>query len=144
MCCEGLNATGLRWAAAVVWGGGDVSDDGDFDAEGLHSTYSGLTARAGATEADFGLAEAVAHGLAAGVLGDDLGGVGGAFAGAAKAHLAGAGPADHITGAVGDGDDRLLSNQQFSRGRPAPSQPHHRHPCLREIDTPLVKPYQSV
>ena len=78
--------------------GGDVADDGDFEADGLDGADGGFAAGAGALDADFDFLQAVAHGLAAGILRDHLRGVGGALARALEAALAGAGPADDGAG----------------------------------------------
>jgi hypothetical protein len=105
---EKLNATGFRRTAAVVRHRGHVLDGVHFDTEGLHGTHGGLTTGTGATKTDFSLTETMSHRLTAGILRDDLGGVGGAFAGTAESHLAGGGPADHATGAIRDGDDGVV------------------------------------
>jgi hypothetical protein len=55
-----------------------------------------FAAATGAVHADFDLAEAVAHRLAAGILRDHLRGVRGALARALEANLAGAAPAEHV------------------------------------------------
>ena len=91
-----------------MWDWGDVFDDTDFEADGLDGADGGFTTGTWAFDADFDFFEAVTHGLAAGVLGDHLGGVGGAFAGAFEATLASAGPTDGSTIHVGDGDDGII------------------------------------
>ena len=87
---------------------GDVFDDADFEADGLDGADSGFATGAWAFDADFDFLETVTHGLAAGVLGDHLGGVGGAFAGAFEATLASAGPTDGSAIHVSDGDDGII------------------------------------
>src|SRR4051794_22776260 len=84
-------------AATVVRDRGHIADDRDFQADGLDGADGGLTTSAWAFHADFDLLEAMAHRLAAGVLGDHLRGVSGALAGALEAALAGARPADDRT-----------------------------------------------
>jgi len=54
----------------------------------------GVATEAGTGDADDDILETVRHGVAGGVLGDDLGGVGGGLARTAEVALAGAGPGD--------------------------------------------------
>jgi hypothetical protein len=63
-----------------VWHRGHVLDGGDFDTEGLHGAHGGLTTRTWATKTNFSLAKAMSHGLTAGILRHNLGGIGGTFA----------------------------------------------------------------
>ena len=102
------NAALFGRAAAIVGNGGDVPDDADFQANGLNGAHGGFATGAGTFDADFDFLQAVAHGLAAGILGNHLRGVGGALAGAFEAALAGARPSDGRAVHVGDGDDRVV------------------------------------
>ena len=80
-----------------------VLDGGDFEADRLERADGGFAAGAGTFDANFDFAHAVRHGLAGGVLGDLLRGVGGALARAFEADAAGAGPTDDVALHVGDG-----------------------------------------
>src|SRR5476651_1071537 len=91
-----LHAAALAGAAAVVRDRRDVDDGGDLQADGLEGADGAVAAEAGTGDADDDVLEAVRHRVAGGVLGDDLGGVGGGLARAAEVALAGAGPGDHL------------------------------------------------
>ena len=88
--------------------GRHIGDGGDLQTDGLHRTHGGLTTRTWALHADFDLLEAVTHRLAAGILADDLTGVGGALAATLEVELAGGGPADDVTLEVGDAHHRVV------------------------------------
>ena len=103
-----LDATALARTATVVRHRGNVDDGGDFQADGLETTDGGVAAEARTADANLDFLEAVGHGVAGGVLGDDLRGVGGGLAGAAEVALAGGGPRDHGTLLVRDGNDRVV------------------------------------
>ena len=53
----------------------------------------------------------MSHGLAAGILGNHLGGIGRALTGSLEAHLAGAGPADYGSAKVGDADNGIVEGR---------------------------------
>ncbi len=105
---SGLDATSLGRTATVVGNRRHILDGSDFDAKGLDGTNGGFTAGAGSLNADFSFAQAMAHRLAAGILADNLTSVSRALAGAFEAHLAGRGPADHITAFVSDADNGVI------------------------------------
>ena len=108
----GSDAALFRRAAAIVRDGGDIADDADLQADGLDGADGRFTTCAGTLDADFDFLQTVAHGLAAGILRDHLGGVGGAFAGALEADFASAGPADDGAVLVRDGDDRVIKSSE--------------------------------
>ena len=76
--------------------GGDIFDDADLQADGLNGAHGGFAAGAGALDAHLDFLQAVAHRLAAGILGNHLCRIRGTLARAFEAALAGAGPADDM------------------------------------------------
>ena len=99
--------------------GSHVLDGGDFNTDRLHGTYSGFTTGTGALHTYFHFTQAVAHGLAAGVLAHHLPGISRALAGTLKAHLTGGGPADDIAALVGHSHDGVVErggNVNHARG----------------------------
>ena len=108
----GLDATAFARAAAVVRDRGHVDDRRNLEADCLEGADSGVAAEAGTAELDDDVLEAVRHGVAGGVLSDDLRGVSGGFAGTAEVALAGAGPSDDLTLGVGDRDDRVVEGSE--------------------------------
>jgi hypothetical protein len=72
---------------------------------GVTSTIDTIS---GTADFDHNVFEAVSHGVASGVLSDNLSGISGGLTGAAEVALAGAGPGDDLTFGVGDRDDRVV------------------------------------
>src|SRR5207302_7829949 len=87
---------------------GYVADAGDREADRLQCAKSAFAARSGALDLDLESPDAMVGGLAAGILGGDLGGVGRRLAAALEAHHPGARPGDRIALRVGDGDHRVV------------------------------------
>src|SRR4051812_23819655 len=103
-------ATLLR-AAAVVRDRRDVRDRVDPDAQRGERTHRGLAARAGATDLDVQVLDALLHGGAAGDFRRDLRGERRRLARALEALAAGGGPAQGVALAVGDRDDRVVEGR---------------------------------
>src|SRR6201991_2573364 len=105
---SGSDAPALGRAATVVWGGCDVLDGADLEADRTQGTDRGLAARARALHEDVDLLHAVVHRPTTRGLGGHLGGERGGLARALEADGAGRGPRDHRTTGVGDRDDRVV------------------------------------
>src|SRR5436190_14292709 len=104
----GSDATALGRPASVVWGGRDVLDGADLEADRTQGTDRRLAARARALDEDVDLLHAVLHRPTSGRLGGHLSGERGGLARALEADGAGRGPRDHRTGRVGDRDDGVV------------------------------------
>src|SRR5436190_3835388 len=104
----GSDATALGRPASVVWGGRDVLDGADLEADRTQGTDRRLAARARTLDEDVDLLHAVLHRPTTRGLGGHLRGVRGGLARALEADGAGRGPRDHRTGRVGDRDDRVV------------------------------------
>src|SRR3954467_14703786 len=104
----GSDATALGRPASVVWGGRDVLDGADLEADRTEGPDRRLAARARALDEDVDLLHAVLHRPATGGLGGHLRGERGGLARALEADRAGRGPGDHRTGRVGDRDDGVV------------------------------------
>ena len=105
---DGSDPAALGPAAAVVGQGGDVADQGDLETGHLQGADGRLTAGTRTAHQHLDLAHALLQGAAGGGFGRGLGGEGGALAGALEAAGTGGGPADHLTGGVGDRDDGVV------------------------------------
>src|SRR5690625_5033338 len=108
---QNLHAAALGGTNPVVRLGGDVGDGADLQASGLQGADRGLAPRAGALDEDVDLLHPVLLGLAGGGFSSHLRGVGGGFARALEADLAGGGPGDDGAGGVGDGDDGVVERR---------------------------------
>src|SRR3954451_3346705 len=104
----GSDATALGRPASVVWGGRDVLDGADLEADRTQGPDRGLAARARALDEGVDLLHAVVHRSASGGLGGHLRGERRGLARALEADGAGRGPRDHRTRGVGDGDDGVV------------------------------------
>src|SRR5687767_4867422 len=103
-----LDPAPLGRTDAVVRDRGDVADRGDLEADRLQRPKRAFAARSGAFDLDLEGADAMLGGLAAGVLGGDLGGIGSRLAAALEAHHPGARPGNRIALGIGDGDHRIV------------------------------------
>src|SRR6185312_7076823 len=74
----------------------------------LQSAKRALAARTGSLDLDFERSDAVVGGLAAGILGGDLSGVGRRLAAALEAHHPRARPGNRIALRIGDGDHGVV------------------------------------
>ena len=109
------DAAAFARAAAVVGHRRHVDDRGDFQADGLEGPDGGVAAEARTADADLDVLQAVGHGIAGGVLGDDLGGVRRRLARAAEVAFAGTRPGDDVALEVGHGDDRVVERGENVR-----------------------------
>src|SRR5687768_16044927 len=103
-----LDATALAGAAAVVRDQRDVNNRNDFEADRLQRADRGVAAEPGARNANHDVLEAVRHGVARGVLSNNLRRVCGRFTRAAEVALAGGRPSDDSTLLIGDGNDGVV------------------------------------
>ena len=107
-----LHATAFARTATVVRDGRDIDDRNDFEADRLEGTDGGIATEAGTADLDDDVLQAMRHGVAGGVLSDDLCGVSCGLTGTAEVALAGAGPGDDLTFGVGDRDDRVVERSE--------------------------------
>src|SRR5699024_1030018 len=103
-----LDATTLRWAAAVVRLWGDVGDGADLKPSGGQGADCGLATRARSLDENVDLLHAVLHCLAGSGLGSHLGGERRGLAGTLEADLAGGCPRDDVALRVRDGHDGVV------------------------------------
>src|SRR3954467_1561832 len=104
----GSDATALGRPASVVWGGRDVLDGADLEADRTQGPDRRLAARARALDEHVDLLHAMVHRPAPGGLGGHLRGERRGLPRALEADRAGRGPRDHRTGRVGDRDDGVV------------------------------------
>src|SRR4051794_36308543 len=104
----GSDATALGRPASVVWGGRDVLDGADLEADRTQGPDRRLAARTRTLDEDVDLLHAVLHRPATGGLSSHLRSERGGLAGALEADGAGRGPRDDRPGGVGDRDDRVV------------------------------------
>ena len=100
-----LHAAAFTRTAAVVRDRRHVDDGNDLESDRLEGADGGVAAEAGAGNTNDNVLQPMRHGVARGVLGDDLSGVRRGLAGAAEVAFAGGGPGDDGTLLVGDRDD---------------------------------------
>jgi hypothetical protein len=86
----------------------NILDLQHLDPEALNGANGRLATGTWTLDADLGLFEAVCHRLTAGILSDELSGLGGAFARSAETHLARAGPTNDVANVITDGNDRVV------------------------------------
>src|SRR5258708_14624287 len=102
------DAPALWRPAAVVRNRGHVADGGDRHADRLQGAERRLAARTRTRDIDFQRLDAVFGGLAAGVLGRHLRGIGRRLTRPLEPHHAGAGPGNGVPLSVGDGDHGVV------------------------------------
>ena len=95
--------------------GGNVTDNGEFETNGLKSAHGRFATRARSFDQHFHFFKTVTHGLAGGVLCHHLRSVSCALTRAFESDFPGAGPSDDVALHVGNGDDRVVKRGQDVR-----------------------------
>src|SRR6266550_2571711 len=106
-----LDASPLRWPAAVVRDGRDVGDRGDLETGRLQGADGGLAAGSRALDEDLDLLKAMFHGATRRRFGGDLRGKGGALARSLEALAAGTPPGEHVALGVGQRHDGVVEGR---------------------------------
>src|SRR3974390_2917867 len=99
-------------STAVMRNRCNVPDNRNIKTDRLNRTHGGLASGAWAFDQHFNFLQAMSHGLAACVLGDQLRSVRGALPGSLKSNFTRARPTDHIAVQVGDRDDCVVKSRQ--------------------------------
>src|SRR5687767_5828134 len=110
-----LDATAFAGAAAVVRDRRDVDDRNNLEADCLQRADGGVAAKPGPRNANNDVLQAVRHGVARGVLSNNLRRVCGRFTRAAEVALAGGRPSDDSTLLIGDGNDGVVKGGEDVR-----------------------------